>query len=255
MYHSISEVDTEASHPYYQTNTPPAVFADHLKALHDEGYSAIPLSEAALRLRSGERLKRSVVITFDDGFADLIEIAFPIMTRFGFTGTVFLPTSYIGDEPMRFKNRLCLNWRQVRELHHSGVTFGSHSKTHRVLHSLPTAELEEELVGSKRVIEDKLGSAVDTFSYPYAFPGVRHSFKNTLRDLLLKAGYAHGVTTTIGTANPGEDTLFLKRLPINGHDDPAFFSSKLCGSYDWMGLPQYLVKSLKSMALAVSDCK
>ncbi len=252
MYHSISDGNSELRHPYYRTTTPPSVFEQHLQYLHAKGYSAISLNEVVDHLRRGTLPDRCVALTFDDGFADFLHQAFPIMARYGFTGTVFLPTSYIGDMPMRFKGNLCLTWEQVRELHRAGVVFGSHSKTHRLLHCLSPLELEDELVGSKKLIEDKIGCTVDSFSYPFAFPDTRRSFKTGFRQLIQESGYSLCVSTTIGTVNLGDDGMFLNRLPINGDDDLSFYSSKLRGAYNWIRIPQYLVKSVKALAPSTS---
>ncbi len=71
-----------------------------------------------------------MVITFDDGFADFYTNAFPLLNRYGFSATVYLPTAYIGKSAREFKGVECLTWDQVRALDRAGVEFGSHTVSH-----------------------------------------------------------------------------------------------------------------------------
>src|SRR5665213_3134267 len=110
MYHSISNRQ-EMGHPYYRTVTSPEVFAKQMQYLHDNGYSALSLSDAVKWLE-GPSGGRPVVITFDDGFQDFYTSAFPILTKLGLSATMFLPTAYIGDTCQSFKGVECLTWGQ-----------------------------------------------------------------------------------------------------------------------------------------------
>ena len=246
MYHSISDEPEGGLHPYYRTATRPERFAEHLRALLVGGYQSLSLEEASRRLQDPAlSLQRSVVITFDDGYMDFMDHAFPHLMQFGFTATVFLPTAYIGDATRNFKGKQCLTWGQVQELHRSGICFGSHTVTHPRLDTLSGQELEFEIAGSKSAIEDKLGCAINCFAYPYAFPEPKTAFKHQLRDLLWNTGYRYGVCTNIGTEDGQVDRLFMRRLPINSCDDPELFAAKLDGAYDWLGVPQDLTKRVK----------
>lgn len=246
MYHSISDEKESCSRPYYRTVTAPEVFAQHMRHLHGAGYQTLSLDDAVRALAAGLALPKSVVITFDDGFADLALNALPILQQFGFIATAFLPTTYIGDSPLYFKNKRCLSWREVRELSRYGICFGSHTVTHPRLELLSSAEVKEEITVSKRVIEDALGLGVSSFAYPYAFPETKQKFKLMLHDLLCGAGYREGVCTTIGSANQSGNRFFMPRLPVNSDDDMDLFTAKLDGAYDWIGGPQRAVKFMKS---------
>ena len=106
--------------------------------------------------------------------------------------------------------------------------------------------MQEEITHSKSTIEDRLGCAVDSFAYPYAFPQADTDFKKILRDSLRLAGYQNGVCTIVGRANRSSEPLSLERLPVNSCDDAALFQAKLDGAYDWIGKSQYLAKKGKS---------
>ena len=228
MYHAVREGSSDRR-PYYETNVSPHVFASQIRQLRNEGFRAVSLEEALQALGDGNCGKKLVVITFDDGYRDFYENAFPILSECQFTATVFLMTAFVDDRAGTFKGKQCLTWQQVRELHAQGISFGSHTVTHPQLKLLEMDRVEEELASSKKMVEDQLGIAIRSFSYPYAFPETSHEFKRQLRDMLVKHGYENGVTTILGTANPRCDPFFLPRLPVNNWDDPRFFQAKLEG--------------------------
>jgi peptidoglycan/xylan/chitin deacetylase (PgdA/CDA1 family) len=246
MYHSITEQDESGVGAYYRTATAPAVFARHMKYLHDNQYKTVDLAEAAQRLQNGRTAEKFAVITFDDGYSDIYRHAFPEIQRYGFSATVFLPTAYIGTTPLQFKGKDCLTWSEVRELRRSNIAFGSHTVTHPQLATLNESAVKSEITDSKKAIEDNMGESVDTFAYPFAFPESNHLFVEMLRTALLESGYRHGVSTRIGTARREDDPYFLRRLPVNSLDDAALFDAKLQGGYDWLHKVQYASKLLKS---------
>ncbi len=247
MYHSISELNRRAVHPYSDTCTVPRVFEQQMMLLRDTGYKVVPLSEAALYVGSDKHPpQRSVAITFDDGYQDFLTAAFPVLAKLGFKASVFLPTAYIGHTAQTFGGRKCLTWSEVRELHRAGVDFGSHTVTHAKLKSMRIKEVEYEIRCSKETMENELGTPIRSFAYPYAFPEENRRFKSTLRQILLANGYENGVSTILGAAGNGDDLFFMRRLPVNTWDDPRFFQAKLDGGYDWLHAAQYAAKVLKS---------
>jgi peptidoglycan/xylan/chitin deacetylase (PgdA/CDA1 family) len=251
MYHSIADEDESVAHPYYRTATAPAVFAAQMESLHRDGFAVTGLAEAIRRCYEPDTAK-TVVITFDDGFRNFYTNAFPVLDRYGFTATMFLPTAHIGDSILTFKGKDCLCWSEVCELQKHGISFGSHTVTHPQLYECDAESIKRQIVGSKQAIEQKLGTPVQSFSYPYAFPEADAGFKKRLRAELHQAGYENGVCTTVGRPGPASDPFFLKRLPVNSDDDSQLFLAKLAGSYDWLGKPQYLVKMAKKWAGAGS---
>lgn len=241
MYHSISDGNESNRHPYFSINTSKGVFSQHMKFLYENNYSIVPLKGIRHYLNGKTKNNRIVVLTFDDGFYNFYENAFPVINKYGFHATVFISTDRITEN----KEIEYMNWHEVRELSRKNVDFGSHSVSHPKLILLDWNSIEYEIAESKKIIEDEIKKKVTIFSYPYAFPEVNRKYVSLLRTTLLNAGYEIGVTTKIGTASKKDDTLFLKRLPINSYDDLLFFKSKLAGGYNWLYGFQYLVKQTK----------
>lgn len=242
MYHSVSEPDVRFSHPYFQTGISSRVFEEQMKFLDENEYYSIDLSELPDAIEKNTGGRRPVVITFDDGYKDFMFNALPIMEKYLFNATVFLPTGMMGSKSSMFGGKELLDWSDVRELRKQKVTFGSHSVNHRILKILPFKEMEAELRGSKNEIESRLGETVDAFSYPYAFPEGNEDYLGEYFGILDRCGYRFAVTTVIGKVGKGDNPLALKRLPVNEYDDTTLFKAKLEGAYDWMHVPQYLRK-------------
>lgn len=282
MYHSISNDNESKVHPYYQINTSPDVFARHMKYLQENNYKVIGLEQAAKMLKSpdtkfpyhrinhGNRQTQViqetlitqqtmapnklgeptfVVITFDDGYRNFYTEAFPILQKYGYKATVFLPTAFIDNPKNKLKGKEHLNWNEVTELSKKGINFGSHTVTHPQLKLLKKEDIEFEIRQSKEVIEDNTEKPVESFSYPFAFPEEDKKFTKHLKATLQKYGYKYGVSTRIGTTSKKDDIYFMKRIPVNSCDDLLLFKAKLDGAYDWLYHLQYIYKQTKALNL------
>ncbi len=247
MYHSVADDNVVGGAPYYRTTTSPARFREQMQCLHDWQFDVIGLPEAHSRLERGlEKSRRSVVLTFDDGFEDFLKNAWPILEMFNFPATMFLPTAFIGPPRQAFRGRDCLTWSEVRTLHRSGISFGAHTVHHPVLYKMPWAQIRRELRDSRDMIENQLQTPIDSFAYPYGFPQEDRRFVDRYSREVAEAGYRRAVTTVVGRARSNENFLTLKRLPVSENDDESLFRSKLSGGYDWMGPLQLLVRRCKN---------
>ncbi len=245
MYHEISDKKENSYLPYYQTSTSPQRFLEQMNFLHENGYSVIDLTEVPPLLGSMDRfLKKYAVLTFDDGYSDFFSQAYPILNRFGFKATVFLPTGIILESSSEARIHEYMSWEEIAELRSHGIAFGSHTVTHAWMRDLKYVEMEYEIKKSKETIEQKINQGVTAFSLPFAFPEGDNHFKKKLRGLLLESGYQIGVSTMIGCANKKDDIYFLKRLPVNTFDDLPLFRAKLEGGYDWLHPIQFASKIL-----------
>lgn len=238
MYHGISS-EISSRHPYFQTTTSPIRFRQQVALLAQLGYESCDLRTATCLLSTGAVVGRRVVITFDDGFADLFDYAWPVLREFGFSATVFVITSMVRKQRSIRDGKEYLGWDELRQLSSMGMRVGSHTVTHRNLASLSSAEIDEELRISKEAIEDHLGISVESFACPHAFPEAMPEKVSLLRDRLQHNGYQNGVSTKIGIAGKQSDVYFLPRLPINTFDDDELLSAKLKGAYNWLHAFQY----------------
>lgn len=244
MYHSISDNLFGKSHPYFQINTSVETFAHQMRWLRSHGYRTVDLPELIEKFERGENLPNAVVITFDDGYRDFLGGALPVLKQCGFSATIFLATDRIRSTPACLDGAEYLTWSDVRELHAQGIQFGSHTVTHPDMRSLGPNQIEYELGYSKEMIEQKLGAAVTSFAYPFAFPEEDLDFTRFLLDVLQNQGFQNGVTTILGRASRKSNPYFLPRLPVNNWDDDYFLRAKLEGGYDWMHWPQRIKKML-----------
>ena len=242
MYHSISDNLFGMSHPYFHINTLPEVFSAQMRWLRNSGFRTIGLPEVLTGLQTGADFSKTVAITFDDGYRDFYTDALPVLKQCGFTATLFLATDRIRNTPARIEGADYLTWSDVRELHAEGIYFGSHTVTHPDLRSLGPDQLEYELGRSKEIIEDFLGTAIESFSHTFGFPEEDKDYARYLADVLCNLGYDHGVSTILGRASRKSNRFFLPRLPVNSFDDHWLFRAKLQGGYDWLHWPQLLKK-------------
>jgi peptidoglycan/xylan/chitin deacetylase (PgdA/CDA1 family) len=165
MYHSISEGPGP-------TCISPDTFGEQLEIIASCGYQVISLTEFVELYRDRRSFPaRCLVITFDDGFADFAEYAFPALKARGWPATVFLPAGLVGGSEdwvgKLAPPRRLMDWPQVRQLANDGIEFGGHSMTHRDMTRLAPEALEDEIRQSRDVIAQHLGVCPISFAPPY----------------------------------------------------------------------------------------
>lgn len=224
MYHQV----TAGGPPgYAQYTVTPAAFARQMRVLVGLGYRAITLDDVVAARSAGSPLpRRSVVITFDDGFADAVRHAVPVLVRRGLTATFFVVTGLVGrmSEWTR-RNRgiemALAGAPMLREISDAGFTVGSHAVTHRPLAELEESESRYELRHSRRRLEDLLGREVRHLAYPFG------SANDVVRAAAAECGYRTACSTIAGLSPDDEDLLMLRRIHVAGSDSIADFVSRL----------------------------
>ncbi len=165
MYHSISPDDDDP----FGIRVRPSRFEQQLRWLRRRGRIGTSVSQL-LAARQRFDARRLVGLSFDDGYADFTEYALPLLHRYGFSATIFVPAGQLGQisdwDPEGPRKRV-LTRPQLRMIAHAGIEIGSHGFRHRSLPGLSDAELAEEVETSRAMLQDIAGQPVTGFSYPY----------------------------------------------------------------------------------------
>ncbi len=199
-------------------------FEEQMAFLKNNGYRVIRLDELFEFLDGKRPLPRkSVVITFDDGWRSMYDIAYPILKRYGYPATLFVSTDLIHP------TSTMLDWGRIREMSRNGIDIQCHSKTHRSLGKIENGEtlqayvesVRAELVESAKVIKRQLGTDVKYLAYPF---GDTNSF---LIAMLGKLGFQGGLTV-VRAGNPFyADAFRVGRSMIYGNLDLKAFADNL----------------------------
>ncbi len=152
----------------------PQTFADQMACLAEGGFRGITLREAlSHRAATGSWPARGVVLTFDDGYANIRDVALPVLLRHGFGATLFLVTGHVGGSndwgppPARLGTCPMLSWKQVAECAAGGMEIAAHTRTHPDLVTLSPAAMADEVAGSRGDIERHVQQVVESFAYPF----------------------------------------------------------------------------------------
>jgi peptidoglycan/xylan/chitin deacetylase (PgdA/CDA1 family) len=207
MYHEITSAPSGSA----RLAVSPRSFAAQVSYLHDAGFTSVTAGDLAGALAGGKPLPaRPVVLTFDDGFADFHDVALPVLLKHGFTATLFMTTGWIRDAGTRAGSPpgAMLSWSQLSEVAAAGIEVGGHSHQHPQLDQLSSTAAMDELVASKRILEDGLAKAVPGMAYPFGYSSAG------VRKLAADAGYSYAYA--VGNRGLGRelDQYALPRLTV-----------------------------------------
>jgi peptidoglycan/xylan/chitin deacetylase (PgdA/CDA1 family) len=221
MYHSVKP----AVAPGDRLTVSLGTFERQMRFLKEHRYRVIGLPELAEMIRNRRAIPyKTVALTFDDGYRDNFEIAFPVLKKYGFPATVFLIGKEIGTSGW-------MGWEEIRAMQATGlIHFGSHTMTHPCLVDTDKdIDCVREVRESKRLLEEGLGRSVTIFSYPSG------RFNERVRREVIDAGYAAAVVTNPGKRFPNNDVYALKRLRISENASNLFvFAVEISGFYNFM---------------------
>ena len=217
MYHSVNSSGT-----FKTANiVSPATFEKQMTYLRKQGYHVLSLDELVTKIKQGDDLSRkSVVITFDDGYEDNYLYAFTILKAYQFPATIFVCSEVVGKDGY-------LTWEQLKEMQVFGIITSSHTRLHAYLPDLSKEKLISEVKGSKRTIENNFNKQVDYFSYPAG------GFSEEIKEILKDVGYKGACTTNRGYNRYNEDVYELKRIRFSEKDkSDLVLWAKLSGYYN-----------------------
>jgi len=211
MYHKVDRLPAGVRHP--RNYVLPEQFDAQLAALRRWGYETISFDDW-LGFRAGGRAlpERPIILTFDDGYRSVLDVAWPSLAGYGFRATLFVVSGLLGgmnrwdadevQEPL-------LDSAEVLALQSFGLEIGSHGCTHRALRGLSDADASTELVQSRRALERLVGRPVLAFCYPYGQQDAR------IRSLARGAGYGAAVVCSRRLNSRRTNPLRLARLRID----------------------------------------
>jgi len=211
-YHNVAQPPREARFKLLYVS--PEKFERQLWLLRRLGLQGVCTSEGIARMRDNT-VRGRVVITFDDGYADALTTAAPILRRYGFSATCYVVSSALGtcngwDAQHLQETKSLMSHEQIDQWLAAGMEVGSHSCSHARLHELPKDAALYEIAESRAALRRIFAAAVDHFAYPFG------QFTSEVVELVRHAGYLSAVTVAPGLARPTDDYFRLPRILVNG---------------------------------------
>ena len=213
----------------------PGQLRDQLAHLLARGWRATTFTEAVL----APPARRTLAVTFDDGFRSTCELAAPILERLGIPGTLFVPTAFPGSGHLLAWPHLDrwlgtshehelepASWSQIHSLQAAGWEIGSHTSSHRQLTTVAPEEQRTELADSRAEIERRLGVHCRAIAYPYS------DVDASLARLARQCGYEAGAVLL--PMRHGRDPLRFPRVFIAAGERPALHRLHLRRSVRWL---------------------
>jgi peptidoglycan/xylan/chitin deacetylase (PgdA/CDA1 family) len=223
LYHSVDDDPPAWIAPYTVGRR---AFADQLDAVLASGRVPVTAEQVVAARAGGPRLPVSAVaVTFDDGYRDFADTAWPALERRSLPGTVFVTTGALGPlNRSLLPGAAMLTLEEIASLSAAGAGIGAHSHLHAQLDTLDSAAAVRELSRPKEIIEDVVGHEVDLFAYPYGYSS------EGVRDLTRFVGY-RGAFAVRNALSPDDDDPFrIARLTVKADTGRSTFEAWLQGA-------------------------
>jgi peptidoglycan/xylan/chitin deacetylase (PgdA/CDA1 family) len=196
-----------------------------------KNYDVVSLDTILNFIKEGDVLpKKPVAITFDDGYYNVYQNAYPILKKYKFPAAVFITTGYVQKQMSLNRIQLrMLGWNEIKEMSNNDVTIGAHTITHPNLEQVDLETAKKEISGSKEEIEENIGKNVRYFASPYGKGN--EEIVNLLRSMGFD--YAFGRLSSKGFIQKGANHLILNRTEIDSSVAFWMFKVKLTQAVDW----------------------
>lgn len=221
MYHHVGDLKSSADATEIDLTVSPKDFETQLAWFKQNGYESVTLDQVYKALMFQDKLPdQAVVFTFDDGYKDVFDNAVPLLQKFEYVGSFAIATDLLGRPGYG-------TWADVFQAHTAGMEIISHTRNHLDLTDpeYSSADLEREIIGSKMVLEKKLGQEVNYLVYPFG------RFNEKVITIAESAGYKLALTTASGDTIDKATLLTTPRVRVHGQDSFA----KLMKSLELLG--------------------
>lgn len=220
MYHSVGQPIDKRFSPWVVS---PSLLVEHLAALVESGYELVGMTDWA----SQNPRHKCAVLTFDDGYADFMEHALPILNSYGARATTYVVTAYVGDSARWLpfpceRIRPLMSWEDLRTVRASGVEIGSHGHRHLELDAVSRRVAKDDILQSLALLQQE-GFSPQSFCYPYGYAS------RSTRDIVAQAGFNTSCIVGRGLAAPDCDLLRIRRLAIDNRMSPEALLHRLNG--------------------------
>lgn len=218
MYHSVGDKEI-----FF--NVRKNDFIRQMAYLKEKKFNVFSLSQLVERIEKKEPIpKKTVVLTFDDGYEDNYFNAYPVLKKHNFPATIFLAPDLVG-RTTRSKQNISfkiLDWPQIQEMFQSGlIDFQPHGLTHQKLARISLEQAKNEIKKSKEIIERRLDKKCCFFSYPNG------DFNEAVISILRENGFKAALTVKSGMADRNSDLFKLPRKSVNLETNIVQFKGKL----------------------------
>ncbi|KGK00485.1 polysaccharide deacetylase family protein [Thalassotalea sp. ND16A] len=206
VYHHVSDKTPKS------TSITPAQFKLHLQYFKDNGFKVIPLNTMVDSLKAKQPLEdKTLVITFDDGYSDILYNGHPLLTEYGYPYTLF-----INPETVPKSSGAYLDWAQIKQMADDGVLIANHGLRHDSLIKTPKGidaatwleQKLDELAAAEQVIADKVGQSWQYFALPYG------EYTPQAQQKLEQLGFAV-FTQQSGPVGASTDLTAIPRFPAS----------------------------------------
>ncbi|HEV2269776.1 MAG TPA: polysaccharide deacetylase family protein [Steroidobacteraceae bacterium] len=227
-YHNVAEPPKEALFKLLYVS--PERFERQLWTLRRLGLRGVCTSEGIARLRNSTS-HGCVALTFDDGYADTLTTAAPLLKQYGVRATCYVVSGAVGaynrwDAEYVRERKPLMSREQLDQWLAAGMEVGSHSLSHPRLHELPQDVAQHEIAGSRAALRNLLGVPIEHFAYPFG------AFNADIVECVRRAGYASAMSVLPGIARAADDRLRLPRILVNGEHGLWKFLLHLVSPYE-----------------------